>query len=100
MQIIILGDLKYFTRVTDKIYVAARKIITEFKADNWDFDMVFIWKEEEGLDIYWDVFDDVIQFGIPLSGGLDVDSEILEDKIRRAISMKIIKMKLASKANR
>lgn len=88
MQVIILGDLKYYESVRNAIHEATEVFLKTSYSNGWDFDLVFVWGEEED-EIYWDTFNDIIKISIPLSTGVFIDVDILSNKIKRAIDSRI-----------
>ncbi len=85
MKIIFLGKIKFYDEISARIKLAVNKILEDFDKELLDFDLLFEWNEVEG-EIFWDVYDDVIRFGIPLSQKNDLD--VLTDKIKRALIQK------------
>lgn len=84
MQIIFLGNIKFYAKEVDKIQRAI-KIVLGNNLQKYHFDLVFVWDEEE-KEIFWDIYNDMIKFGIPLSQNNDI--EVIKDKIQRAIQQK------------
>lgn len=86
MKIIFLGKIKFYDDTTEKIKLAIDNTLKNFDEKSLDFDLVFEWNEIEGC-VFWDIYGDIIRFGIPLSQ--KIETEILESKLKRALIQKI-----------
>lgn len=84
MNVIFLGKIKFYDKVVENI----EKSINEVISDKYrvDFSLVFLWSDEEG-EIFWDTYNDMIKFGIPIAKRDDYAT--IKNKISRAIEQKI-----------
>lgn len=84
MKVIFLGKIKFYDKVVENI----EKSINEIISDKYrvDFSLVFLWSDEEG-EIFWDTYNDMIKFGIPIAKRDDYAT--IKNKISRAIEQKI-----------
>ena len=84
MKVIFLGKIKFYDKVVENI----EKSINEIISDKYmvDFSLVFLWSDEEG-EIFWDTYNDMIKFGIPIAKRNDYAT--IKNKISRAIEQKI-----------
>lgn len=84
MKVIFLGKIKFYDKVVENI----EKSINEVISDKYrvDFSLVFLWSDEEG-EIFWDTYNDMIKFGIPIAKRDDYAT--IKNKISRAIEQKI-----------
>ena len=84
MKVIFLGKIKFYDKVIENI----EKSINEIISDKYrvDFSLVFLWSDEEG-EIFWDTYNDMIKFGIPIAKRDDYAT--IKNKISRAIEQKI-----------
>ena len=83
MKVIFLGKIKFYDKVVENI----EKSINEVISDKYrvDFSLVFLWSDEEG-EIFWDTYNDMIKFGIPIAKRDDYAT--IKNKISRAIEQK------------
>lgn len=83
MKVIFLGKIKFYDKVVENI----EKSINEIISDKYrvDFSLVFLWSDEEG-EIFWDTYNDMIKFGIPIAKRDDYAT--IKNKISRAIEQK------------
>lgn len=84
IKVIFLGKIKFYDKVIENI----EKSINEIISDKYrvDFSLVFLWSDEEG-EIFWDTYNDMIKFGIPIAKRDDYAT--IKNKISRAIEQKI-----------
>ncbi|MDO4868660.1 MAG: hypothetical protein Q4A23_03340 [bacterium] len=84
MKVIFLGKIKFYDKVVDNIEKAINEVVSD--KPEIDFSLVFVWSDEEG-EIFWDTYNDMIKFGIPI--GKRDDYKTIKNKISRAIEQKI-----------
>lgn len=84
MKVIFLGKIKFYDKVVSDIKKAINEIISDESEIN--FSLVFVWNDEEG-EIFWDTYNDMIKFGIPIARRDDYAA--MKNKISRAIEQKI-----------
>ena len=84
MKVIFLGKIKFYDKVVGDIKKAINEAISD--KSKIDFSLVFVWSDEEG-EIFWDIYNDMIKFGIPIARRDDYVT--IKNKISRAIEQKI-----------
>ena len=84
MKVIFLGKIKFYDKVVGDIKKAIDEIVGD--KSKIDFSLVFVWSDEEG-EIFWDTYNDMIKFGIPIAKRDDYAT--IKNKISRAIEQKI-----------
>lgn len=84
MQIIFLGTIQFYSKTVDKINQAVDLVIGDAR-QKYNFDLVFVWSEEED-EIFWDIYDDMIKIGMPLSTHPGID--LIKNKLTRVLDHK------------
>lgn len=84
MKVIFLGKIKFYDKVVGDIKKAINEVVSD--KPEIDFSLVFVWNDEEG-EIFWDTYNDMIKFGIPIARRDDYMT--MKNKISRAIEQKI-----------